>query len=916
VRVSSWVASILARRLALAKIAALCAVILTGTVRVSEQVSLAATAKRPVQACASSHGCALPETPPGCRRKRNCVLEEPDVTQRRSPTLCGSIAEQPWSDGEPCTVRHEHLAAEDVYTISNPVVNRPDFAYRGITLEPNDEVRVQAGACVQTGGAGATWKRYVNPSGARSGPFAYYHGTVALPNGFYGNGARVAADTPIQTVISRGPLLLPELPHATGQPQPTVFLSLGYRDAGDYTDNGYWGHDNGNNNQCAINHDGGNAWVIVQVIHAGHLTVPVPTAALPWDVVADPQGPTGTASYDSNGLPVDPAWGWQVNPAPLQYKNEKRVECEDFVARRARCKTITVRVLVPHGIGNYEADCGSLAAPTPPVCTAEETHYNPADPSQREPAWVKQAAAGGGCVGGGLLGGILFGPGGALFGCGLGAIIGGNAHVLTLGGVCTQGGAFSGQTPVGHLNWQEVTYDEGTVKWDSWDKPDKKANWLSGAVGIGKAVGDDDVTLQYEMPPNPKLRGRAGVAPWLEGDAERKTIGIEFNASETIDKYGLVPFWGEFSAYAHETWTESEGENLNAKESVKRLVDNKRAVVTGALGIDGVHGGGQTEIHPVHTLGIEIGKVETHRNQGTSYEETEAETDWAFFARNWGNEGFCSTEQVYLNGLDHLVVRLVPPAGGTWYPTSVGGVHLPGEGSTTLNADMPVSAAGIPGPVHVYAEPGGVYVEVPMGAPTAAPWIAGELPITWVQYGGLPTLNQPIHSSATAPSNPQPEGPFGIDLDSPEARIQTLVSKLGTVPRELFVGLAGGWNPGTIAISKPRAIPVSQETLSSGRPPHPSKAPRLAFGFDAGQAESILNHDYALNLATDFGHALTRATPKTACALNRAIAKRSRMPDDVGLPGFVRRPPTVALVPGLAQSAFRTFVARHLPRCR
>lgn len=897
------------------------AVTLAGTLGFLAQPGLASTARRPKQACSSSHGCALPETPPGCRAKHSCVLQEPDVAERRfpeKPVLCGSAGEQPWSDGEPCTIRHEHLTAADVYTISNPVVNRPSFTYRGISLGPNDEVSFQAGGCVQTGGAGATWKRYVNPSGDKSGALAYYHGTVTLPNSFYRSGVRVPGNTPIQTAITSGPLLLPEFAHAPGQPQPSVLLALGYRDAGDYTDNGYWGHDNGNYNQCALNHDGGNAWVIVRVVHVEHLAAPLPSAPLPWDVVPDPQGPTGSQPYDSNGVPVDPAWGWQVNPAPLQYTSKRRAECEDVGKGRPRCKTVTERVLLPYGVGNYEADCGSLAAATPAKCTTEETHYNPADPGEREPAWVKETAAGAGCAGGGLLGGILFGPGGAFFGCTIGGIFGGTTHTFNLAGVCTQGGTFSGEPPVGHLNWQEVTYDEGTLKWDSWDKPDKKANWLSGSVNIGKAVGDDDVTLQYEMPANPKLRGRAGVAPWQEAGAERKTIGIEFNASETIDKYGIVPFWEQFSAYAHETWTESEGEDLNAKEAVERLLNGKRAVVTGALGIDAVHGGGQTEVHPVHGLGIEIADVQTERNPESDFEETEAQTDWAFFARNWGNEGFCSTEQVYLNGLDHIVVRLLPPpGGGTWYPTSVGGVALPGEQPLTINDNMPVSSSGLPGPVHVYAEPNGVYVEVPMGAPSSAPWIAGELPVTWMRYSGSPSLRQPIRTNSGIPAAPATQdGPFGIDPDSPEARIQKLVTKLGTLPRELFVGLAGGWNPGTVAISKPRATPVSQETMTWGSPPRPAKAPRLAFAFDPGQAESILNHDYALTLATDFGHAMTKATRRTTCALKRAIAKRNRMPDAIGLPGFVRRPHSVSLAPGLAQPGLRSFIAHRLPRCR
>jgi hypothetical protein len=110
--------------------------------------------------------------------------------------------------------------------VEEPVVTRPATGY-DLRFNAGDRVKVEAGGCVQTGGHGDTWKRYVDPSSDNG----LYHGTISLPG------------------VTNG---LTELRFMVGQTFVVPFsgdLVLGYEDDG-YSDNGYYSHDNGTGNQC------------------------------------------------------------------------------------------------------------------------------------------------------------------------------------------------------------------------------------------------------------------------------------------------------------------------------------------------------------------------------------------------------------------------------------------------------------------------------------------------------------------------------------------------------------------------------------------------------------------------------------------------------------------------------------------
>src|SRR5262249_47683988 len=148
---------------------------------------------------------------------------------------------------------HQALDQGDQWLIQRPNPRQRETQY-DIAFVPGDTVTVVAGGCVQTGGGGATWKRYVDPRGPNSDRL--YHGLIRLP----GLGLERLQDFFHRT---GGRYTIPANPGDRT-------LHLGYEDDG-YGDNGYWGHDDGTGNQCIINNDndGGAAWVVITVQRDG-----------------------------------------------------------------------------------------------------------------------------------------------------------------------------------------------------------------------------------------------------------------------------------------------------------------------------------------------------------------------------------------------------------------------------------------------------------------------------------------------------------------------------------------------------------------------------------------------------------------------------------------------------------------------
>jgi hypothetical protein len=201
------------------------------------------------------------------------------------------------------TIKHTVRGDEEYWRIEQPIVTQRQTNYNGkddaaIFFKPGDTIRIHADGCVQTAGTGDTWKRYINPSGSNSNRL--YHGLIFIPG--ITNGLQRIAD-----YIDRdlGPV-------PSNFPVKELYLRLGYEDDnyGDHGGNGYWGHDDGTEDQCKSTKGryGGPAYVQIRIIHRpseNGKPGPNPPKRIyrPLDLVVD--------EWDDNLLPKNPKWGWQ-----------------------------------------------------------------------------------------------------------------------------------------------------------------------------------------------------------------------------------------------------------------------------------------------------------------------------------------------------------------------------------------------------------------------------------------------------------------------------------------------------------------------------------------------------------------------------------------------------------------------------
>jgi hypothetical protein len=154
------------------------------------------------------------------------------------------------------------VGSATTWRIDEPIVTRALTQYDGsqaapaILFKPGDTVDLIAGGCVQTGGSGKTWKRYVNPTGPNS--TRLYFGEITIPGVTDG----------LVALRNLGCQYDPNHPDVCtihfSKPTSAGYLQLGYTDDG-YSDNGYWGHDDGTEDQCK---NVGNAYLTLTVHHA------------------------------------------------------------------------------------------------------------------------------------------------------------------------------------------------------------------------------------------------------------------------------------------------------------------------------------------------------------------------------------------------------------------------------------------------------------------------------------------------------------------------------------------------------------------------------------------------------------------------------------------------------------------------
>jgi hypothetical protein len=440
------------------------------------------------------------------------------------------------------------------WRIDQPWVLSQSAPYPDIRFKPDDTITMSAGGCVQTGGSGATWKSYTNPLGG-NGP-TQYSGLIQIP-GVIGSLVRIGG------VLNREWRVPPGLQGPTLQ---QLYLRLGYQDD-DYPDNGYWGHDDGTNNQCL---NVGPAWVEITIVRP--LKTPDDDrkvwspASKPFDLVWDAE--------DTQGLPLNPRWFVQGEKKDPQYMPDFAGICGSAFS------------------GGNTVDVGLLNS----ICTSQMP-YMDLDTSPFV-GWSNPFG----------------GP-----------------------GYCTDDGFLHG-----HMNWA-LAATMGTVVFESW------------TTGIGE---DDDYNLY--LPGSDKslvTSGDSGSHPML---------ALEFNSDESIDQF-QSPWWANLDSTVKGLAGQGGHVTVPGDTPLGELVAGKPAVAIGLIGIDGVHGHGHVESHPVFALAIQSAS----HDDKDSHDET-----WDFFVRNFGNEGNCSELIHYWEGL-----------GGKYY------IQLPNPPQWSDVADVTVTAS-------------------------------------------------------------------------------------------------------------------------------------------------------------------------------------------------------------------------------
>jgi hypothetical protein len=178
--------------------------------------------------------------------------------------------------------------------------------------------------------------------------------------------------------------------------------------------------------------------------------------------------------------------------------------------------------------------------------------------------------------------------------------------------ICQMGRTAAPHSFTGHVNWEPATY-EGTLQWEEHAPPGT----------------DDEYSLQL-FPFN--LDGATA------GNHGADSMHIEFDSDETIDHFDDDFWWKAFHSAVDDSDTAGHG-----------FIDGSLAEVTGLVGIDTVHTPA-AELHPVYGIAVE----DSQRAQEVHQTGNDL---WAFFARNWGNEGYCSHRGHELH-LRKLTVRI------------------------------------------------------------------------------------------------------------------------------------------------------------------------------------------------------------------------------------------------------------------
>ncbi len=193
----------------------------------------------------------------------------------------------------------------------------------------------------------------------------------------------------------------------------------------------------------------------------------------------------------------------------------------------------------------------------------------------------------------------------------------------------------------GHINWTPAT--------------------LEGRLGWMNFAEDSDINLQLVR------EDQAGVTAQNERLSKRdvpspdvRLMEVEFASGETMARFASPWWYSLHQAILDANSDERINGNRNAYLPVRQQLHPACAdvppqgVVYGLFGLDCVHGC-RSELHPAYAVALQV-------------DASRAANKWALFARNFGDEGDCSTQQHPLSGKQ---IKVLLPYSGPGTPELV-----------------------------------------------------------------------------------------------------------------------------------------------------------------------------------------------------------------------------------------------------
>jgi hypothetical protein len=193
------------------------------------------------------------------------------------------------------------------------------------------------------------------------------------------------------------------------------------------------------------------------------------------------------------------------------------------------------------------------------------------------------------------------------------------------------------------------------------------------------------------------------------------------------------------------------------KAHAQAMIDGNFVMVTGLLGLDANHDG-KPELHPVYAMFVLLKGNDTRQSS------------WAFFVRNWGNEGFCGDNQEYLYTRQNTVKVQIP---------NVAGITADNISEGAQNDDNL-------SPMSVSAQPfgDGIRLTFTLLPPEKQSWFVGDL--TFEARPPLTTTDGGVLTAARAVRNAGNDD----DKDPTTAVLQSRIDKLSEASKkELYAQL-------------------------------------------------------------------------------------------------------------------------------